>query len=186
MQDVLPGTGILRFPVDVQTHNLDALAEMTEKFTDLVTTKEEFQHSFVLIEQYPVRAVRAADRSKSAVPWRDNVLLIAPILLYRTLDMATTPPTRHEHLDELAWRRGEDLRNVLVEGAKETGGHFSYVNYAYGGESLEEVYGKENLERLRKLKRRYDPQNKFGFYAPIGLEDQNEGDEERERQRGGL
>lgn len=179
VQDLIPGAGILRFPVDVQTYNMDALEEMTEKFANLVTTREEFKLSFVLIEQYPVRAVRAADRGKSAVPWRDNVLLIAPVLLYRSFDIDTIPPTRHEYLDDLAWGKGEELRNVLVDGAKEMGGHFSYVNYAYGGESLEEVYGKENLKRLRGLKRRYDPENKFGSYAPIGLEDDQGGEKER-------
>jgi len=54
-----------------------------------------------------------------------------------------------------------------VEGARKVGGHHSYVNYAYGGESLEDLYGVENLERLSKLKRAYDPGNRFGFYAPI-------------------
>lgn len=44
-----------------------------------------------------------------------------------------------------------------------------YVNYGFGHEAEEELYGYETwrLERLRKLKRKYDPDGKFGFYAPI-------------------
>lgn len=168
MSDVVPGAGVLRFPVDVHTYNLDALAEMTKKFIDLIHSREDFAGSFVMVEQYPTRAVRAADRSKSAIPWRDNVLLIAPALLYPALDMTSTPPKPNDELAELALRSGEQLRRILVDGAKHTGGHFSYVNYAYGGEHEKEVYGEENIEKLKKLKKIYDPNGRFKFYAPIG------------------
>lgn len=45
----------------------------------------------------------------------------------------------------------------------------AYVNYAHGDEPLEAVYGYEpwRLARLRKLKKRYDPDFKFRFYNPI-------------------
>ena len=47
------------------------------------------------------------------------------------------------------------------------GGYYSYVNHAYEGESVQEMYGKENIERLRELKKDYDPDNRFSFYAPV-------------------
>ena len=45
----------------------------------------------------------------------------------------------------------------------------SYVNYAAGTESLESIYGYEpwRLERLRALKHKYDPLNKFAYYIPF-------------------
>lgn len=45
----------------------------------------------------------------------------------------------------------------------------AYVNYAAGYESLEARYGFEpwRLDRLRKLKSKYDPKNRFGWYNPI-------------------
>ena len=45
----------------------------------------------------------------------------------------------------------------------------TYVNYAMGSESLESMYGYEpwRLERLRDLKSKYDPQNRFRYYNPI-------------------
>ncbi|CAO2654889.1 Nn.00g116220.m01.CDS01 [Neocucurbitaria sp. VM-36] len=181
LADLMPGAGLLRFPTDIQTYNLDAFARLITKFTTLVTESEDFKNSFLLIEQYPTRAVRAADRRKSAVPWRDHVLLISPALLYPSLDMSTSPPTPNAHLDELGWNKGEELRQVMIDGATETGGHYAYVNYALGDESAEEVYGKENLERLRKLKKTYDPENKFGFYAPIGFRDEHKRKGEGER-----
>ena len=45
----------------------------------------------------------------------------------------------------------------------------AYVNYAFGDETQEEVYGYEpwRLERLRALKKKYDPLGGFNFYEPI-------------------
>ncbi len=45
----------------------------------------------------------------------------------------------------------------------------AYVNYAFGDETQEMVYGYEpwRLERLRGLKKKYDPKGKFNFYEPI-------------------
>lgn len=45
----------------------------------------------------------------------------------------------------------------------------AYVNYAAGYESLENRYGHEawRLARLRQLKERYDPLDKFAWYNPI-------------------
>lgn len=45
----------------------------------------------------------------------------------------------------------------------------TYVNYAAGDESIESMYGYEpwRLDRLNKLKAKYDPQNKFRYYNPI-------------------
>ena len=45
----------------------------------------------------------------------------------------------------------------------------TYVNYAFGDESLESMYGYEpwRLERLRALKAQYDPNNRFAYYNSI-------------------
>lgn len=82
-------------------------------------------------------------------------------------------------LETMAKNTGEQLRRILIDGAKDLGGHYSYVNYAFGGEPVEDVYGKKNLARLRKLKREYDPDNKFRRYVPI-LAGANEEDRYRD------
>lgn len=81
--------------------------------------------------------------------------------------MSTTPPTINSTLDQLACYASQQLRKILVNSARETGGHYSYVNYAFGAERLHEMYGSENLEELRCLKSLYDPCNQFSFYAPL-------------------
>ena len=45
----------------------------------------------------------------------------------------------------------------------------AYSNYAMGDETLEAIYGYEpwRLEKLRRLKRKWDPKGRFRFFNPI-------------------
>ncbi len=45
----------------------------------------------------------------------------------------------------------------------------AYSNYANGDETLEQIYGHESwrLEKLRRLKREWDPNGSFRFFNPI-------------------
>jgi Berberine and berberine like len=71
-------------------------------------------------------------------------------------------------LDAQAEEFGRHARSLLKAGSGSPEQH-SYVNYAHGDESLEEVYGYKpwRLQKLRWLKKKYDPKNKFGFFEPI-------------------
>jgi FAD/FMN-containing dehydrogenase len=44
-----------------------------------------------------------------------------------------------------------------------------YINYGHGDESLEELYGHDEwrLQRLKTLKKKYDPTGVFSAYHPI-------------------
>lgn len=48
----------------------------------------------------------------------------------------------------------------------------TYVNYAFGDEPAQQMYGYEpwRLKKLRALKKEYDPHNRFGYYNPISFE----------------
>lgn len=45
----------------------------------------------------------------------------------------------------------------------------TYVNYAFGDEPLEQMYGYEpwRLAKLRALKAVYDPKGMFNYYNPF-------------------
>ncbi|KAI0191049.1 hypothetical protein F4808DRAFT_465490 [Astrocystis sublimbata] len=42
-----------------------------------------------------------------------------------------------------------------------------FYNYARGDETLEQIYGKEKLPRLAKLKKTWDPHNVFAYNHPL-------------------
>lgn len=55
------------------------------------------------------------------------------------------------------WRAGQPGRRPAT-----------YVNYAVGNEPLESIYGYDGqLNKLKALKSKYDPLNKFRWYNPI-------------------
>jgi hypothetical protein len=88
-------------------------------------------------------------------------------LFYSSFDVDKGEPI-NKSLDDLAVEKALEIKQILVEGAKKSGGTRAYVNYAYGGEPLEEIYGEKwRLDKLRRLKKEYDPLNRFRFYAPI-------------------
>lgn len=68
----------------------------------------------------------------------------------------------------MAKKAGRKLQKTILDGSGEDKLHL-YMNYHNGEETTEELYGhdKARLQRLRALKRQYDPKKKFSFYAPI-------------------
>jgi hypothetical protein len=103
-------------------------------------------------------------------------VLLSPAFFYPSL--AVESGERNKVLDKMALQYGQEIRGILVEGARKSGGSHSYVNYAFGGESEKEIYGKDKIEKLRELKRIYDPENRFGFYGPIKPSKKAEGHSE--------
>lgn len=76
LAEVMPGAGMLTVPVDIVTYNIDALVEATAVFLKFTAEHEAFASSFMLWEQYATQAVRAADTSKSAIPWRQAKIVM--------------------------------------------------------------------------------------------------------------
>ncbi|KAF2121391.1 hypothetical protein BDV96DRAFT_609480 [Lophiotrema nucula] len=158
----VPGAGIPRFPVDLKEYNVEAVVDSVDRFSEVMKTVPELSGSFFMIEQYSVQGLALKKSEDSAVPFRDDTLLLAPAFFYSSL-VDGKPNTT---IDELAFKYGKEIKQILVDGAG--GKTHAYVNYAYGHESLEEIYGEPwRLEKLRKLKSIYDPENRFRFYAPI-------------------
>lgn len=71
-------------------------------------------------------------------------------------------------LDNRAIAIGKQISRYWAEGQPGQEEHI-YVNYAFGDEPLEQVYGYEpwRLDRLRATKARYDPNNIFRYYNPL-------------------
>ncbi|KAK7750325.1 hypothetical protein SLS62_007733 [Diatrype stigma] len=153
----------VRFPIDLEFYNVTAQRKAYELFASRTQEIPALNNSMFLFEGYSIQGVKAIPSESSAYPFRMDNLLVSPLLTYL--------PTGAE-LDAAAANFGEDLRQILYEGSQKKELH-TYVNYAFGDEAKESWYGYEDWrqDRLSALKRKYDPEGKFSFYAPILLHD---------------
>ncbi|KAH8711929.1 hypothetical protein GQ44DRAFT_714144 [Phaeosphaeriaceae sp. PMI808] len=141
-------------PVSLHRYSLPALRKVVSIFAALPAA---YRNSALMLEGFPVNRVHQILAEDSAYPDRGGRLLVSPVLTN----------VHEKSLDEGAWRITGEIRSALVEG---NGGLLvAYVNYARGDETLEEVYGHEawRLEKLRKLKKAFDPFGRFNFAMPI-------------------
>ncbi|OAA45676.1 FAD-binding, type 2 [Metarhizium rileyi] len=124
-----------------------------------VTADKTFASSIWILESYGWKGVRAIAPGGSAVaPEERDRRLLTSLMLWWKGDRA-----RDRDAAVLAGRTMQE-----VVGGKGVLKH-TYVNYAKGGEELGELYGHDVWRRvmLRFLKRRWDRENRFGFYNPI-------------------
>jgi hypothetical protein len=127
------------------------------------TADPRFSTSATLLENYGINVVRNIDAGSTALPAEERTypILASAIMWYEGDDAKT-------HEDARVYATG--IRNALYHGvdARKQKRH-TYVNYAFGDESLQEVYGYEQwrLDKLKTLKKAYDPKNAFGYYVPI-------------------
>ncbi|KAJ5574055.1 FAD-dependent oxygenase [Penicillium hispanicum] len=148
-----------RFPIYLESYNVTAQKKIWDVFSKAIRGNSVFNNSMFQFEGYSTEAVNQIDSHSSAFAFRGEHLLVAPLINYMPAGAAR---------DRQAHALGTQLRNILHEasGRKDMR---AYVNYAYGDESAEALYGSDKWRqsRLRTLKKKYDPAGKFSFYAPI-------------------
>ncbi|KAH7245213.1 hypothetical protein BKA59DRAFT_475500 [Fusarium tricinctum] len=149
----------LRYPIGLKTYNAPAVRKVFNSIAEITRRVPELTGSFFLLEGYPTHGVKAIDAKNSAFPHRDDEILITSYLSYKP----------NATLDGLAQEHGENLRRHLLEASDDPEHLRAYVNYAHGVESLESIYGHESwrIEKLKALKKKWDPENRMRFYAPI-------------------
>ena len=153
---------IFGYAISLPTYNKTAMRNAFGYFSEL-TADHRYNTSAWLLESYGSRGVWAQDYSASAVPTAE-----------RNLPVLTVPITwwAGDGADarEKANKYGNLMRTALAAGESETHDQpHVYLNYAIGSESLEQIYGdEERLHKLKTLKKKYDPLNRFRFYMPIG------------------
>ncbi|RCI13838.1 hypothetical protein L249_8060 [Ophiocordyceps polyrhachis-furcata BCC 54312] len=118
-------------------------------------------NSSMLLNWFPMDKARSLPLTSSAVPFRHEVGL------FPTLTIAYEDAV----FDEAAVQYGRRAR-ALWQAADGLGDHHMtvmperYINNAFGDEPLEVVYGYA-LDRLRRLKKRYDPTCRFSRWFPL-------------------
>ncbi|KFY10802.1 hypothetical protein V492_04835 [Pseudogymnoascus sp. VKM F-4246] len=147
----------MMFPISIKSYNVQAQRAAFDAF-NAFTADERFLNSAVLLEGYSTQAVKTVPSDTTAFPHRADNFLITPVVSYSV----------NSTLDSSAIAFGNNLREALhkADGSAEM---HTYVNYAHGDENLQELYGYEawRVARLKTLKRKYDPEGHFSFYAPI-------------------
>jgi hypothetical protein len=149
-----------RFPIYLKSYNTTAQRLVYDLFRQATTNASSpFSNSLFMFEGYSQQGVKAIRDDASAFAYREDNLLVAPLLTY-------TP--NGPGLDEVASKLGNQIRQILYEGSGETSLN-TYVNYAYGDETQLAWYGNDawRQNRLHALKKNFDPMGKFSFYAPI-------------------
>ncbi|KAL4967467.1 FAD-binding oxidoreductase [Aspergillus stella-maris] len=145
----------------LQVYNITTEQRIFDSFVQRIAIHPEIAAStFIMHEGYATAAVEAGDRDDSAYPFRDDHHLM--------LFHAGLPHDANQNDEDEAWRWAFEVRGLWNEGQPGRDRH-DYVNYANGFEDVSEIYGEEwRVNRLEELKERYDPENKFRFYNPIG------------------
>ncbi len=160
--DPLCGDGLVRALSTsfLRVYNVTTTRQIFDGFKRRVVSNPALAAGCNIVhEGYSTAAVDAQNPDDSAYPFRADHHL--------NLFNAVVPPgnsslfqAAREWAKEVEdqWNAGEPGRTPSI-----------YVNYANGLEPVEQIYGPEpwRLERLRGLKAKYDPYNRFRYFNPI-------------------
>ncbi|KAF2966064.1 hypothetical protein GQX73_g7514 [Xylaria multiplex] len=141
----------------LQVFNVTAQRQIYDLFNSKIAEHPELSGTRVTTEAYSVQGVTKNKGRKSSFSQRDEYIL--------TYFGATNPQDFGLEDYAIQWaKETRDLWNAGQPGRRPT----TYLNYAMGDEPLEAMYGYDGqLGRLRRLKRRYDPHNRFQYHNPI-------------------
>ncbi|KAF7589730.1 hypothetical protein BBP40_003929 [Aspergillus hancockii] len=155
------GGYMARFPINLKRHDLKALRTTFEAYAQWTLNHPALEHSNIMFEGYASQGVQAVDGASTAYAHREDTLLVSSVIIFENST---------DRADAEVF--GNRIRDLLHEGSGEEEKHV-YVNYAAGDEPLATMYGYEpwRQRKLSQLKKKYDPHNRFGYYAPIPVAD---------------
>ncbi|KAL9080506.1 MAG: hypothetical protein Q9157_000740 [Trypethelium eluteriae] len=157
--------GWARFPIknfyaaNVKKYDIPTMRSYFDGWRDLNQRYEGKAMFSVMFESFPQQGVREKMDNATAYPWRhgsDHFLMI---------EAAYKNPVDEDLVDE--WL--SEQQDAFIE----TSGYGrlqQYINYGHGSKDPPEaLYGYEpwRLERLRRLKKEFDPEGWFNGYQPF-------------------
>ncbi|KAI1655194.1 FAD binding domain-containing protein [Daldinia decipiens] len=148
------------YTANLKQFDIPQQRQFYNSYVEFIKKNPLASNSIIFYEIFGQKAVTEQPAEQTAVGNRDYANILA---LYQTTytDESVAPAAD-------AWARS--LRDEVIK--PEHSGYdieSVYMNYAHGNEKLEAMYGYEpwRLERLRSLKRRYDPKGFFNFYNSV-------------------
>lgn len=149
---------ILGYPNSFESWDVEGMRRGFSKYTEL-TADPVFSTSAWLLESYGRVGVRdvLSDFNAVAPEERERHLLTSPMLWWKGDNEADR---------RKAMAYGSEIQKA-IRGAGVV--PHMYVNYAMGSETVAETYGRDQsrVKRLRQLKAKWDPKDRFGFYNPL-------------------
>ncbi|KAF1977347.1 hypothetical protein BU23DRAFT_564869 [Bimuria novae-zelandiae CBS 107.79] len=111
-----------------------------------------------LLENYGMQGVRAVDASSTSLSLEERQYPIIANLTIWWEGIAAK-----DTADAMAY--GEQIRQAFFAGLPAGAKKHTYVNYAVGTEGFNQMYGYDapRVNKLKALKKRLDPKNRFGY-----------------------
>ncbi|KAF5558959.1 hypothetical protein FMEXI_154 [Fusarium mexicanum] len=141
------------YTLSMRNYSASTWEAVSSKLATLYSRYPQARSSSLLYEFFPNQAMAAIPLDETAFPRRDTTAYINLIL---------TSSIHNSEMDNALARFGEEIRRDIAA----TSGYSeitTFVNYAHGDETLEQIYGKEKLARLAALKKIWDPNELFSF-----------------------
>lgn len=149
---------ILGYPNSFESWDVQGMRRGFSLYTNL-TADPVFTGTAWLLESYGRVGVRnvPADFNAVAPEERQRHLLTSPMLWWKG---------DNEGDQQKAMSYGSQIQKAIR--GEDVVPHM-YVNYAMGSETVAETYGRDQsrVQRLRQLKAKWDPKDRFGFYNPL-------------------
>ncbi|KAL9123291.1 MAG: hypothetical protein Q9187_000163 [Circinaria calcarea] len=139
----------ISYPIGLLTYNVSTNRAVYNRLRTLISEVPAYNMSAIIFEGYSLEGVKAVDSDSTAYPHRSDNILVS-------LDAAA-----------ISWAK--ETKEVFHAGDEPGRKETAYVNYAFGDEPIEQIYGYEpwRLQRLSALKKKYDSKNRFRYYNPI-------------------
>ncbi|KAF8463791.1 FAD-binding domain-containing protein [Russula ochroleuca] len=136
-------------------HIMKAYANETKFWGDRLSQYDDNMLLFYVLE--PFEPDFLTHGKPSAYP-PDRSLAVLPSLVY----VGWTSSSTDVYMADAAHRSAASLVEAAIQDGQDLKNAGPYVNYAIFGTPLERMYGK-HLERLREIRKKYDPENVMGL-----------------------
>ncbi|OCK73149.1 Glucooligosaccharide oxidase [Lepidopterella palustris CBS 459.81] len=151
----LESTTSVPYAVNLYQVDVKGLSAAVDFLDDTVANTPALQAFVIALTQYATYGFQQHAADSSAFPYRDVAIFAQiDITVSRPQDLLTIDSFGRTFRDRLQQISGKDHLEV-------------YTNLAHGDEGAAAWYSRNNVPRLRELKKRYDPGRLFEFYNPV-------------------
>ncbi|KAF1980967.1 FAD-dependent oxidase [Aulographum hederae CBS 113979] len=151
----------------LQSINVTNMVDIYHQYTKLYSEVSDAQASTYELAVYAPQGVQKTPDEETAVAYRDVTIHTLPYFEYTNRSLDSFINTFGGRIrDQIAEYSGfgVDFHHYRPHFPKRERHLRLYSNYAHGDEPLESLWGTRKLRRLRKLKRKWDPANVFGYF----------------------